>query len=281
MALPKKSRSTEAAAPISPKQEKVLIKALERSRMRVVLMGESPLIVHQWEQKAKLEMLRKQLRIPAVREPKDPYQQFLGSMYRFEDGGYGFPATGVKEALATATTDLEGIFKTQIYRNIFITGRRGFSIGAFADIKTPHELLELYSPNPPQMREDMVRLSGIGRTADIRYRAEFWPWAVRFNLMFLPDFIDSQSILNLLSQAGFTIGLGEWRQEKGGNSGAFHVASAEDVKEVEKWIKDGHKEPERIDVKAWIHQMEADAAADRKKKRSADANVVEDEEVTA
>jgi hypothetical protein len=239
------------AAPKKQQEVHIEIQRLQRASFQLMLYGETPLIVNAWTQKAKLEMLKKHMQIPSVREVKDPFEQFLATIYRFDDGEYGFPVVGVKEAMATATTDLEGIFKTQIYRNIFVTGRQGFQVGAFADIKSPIELAELFSPNPPRMREDVVRLAGMQRTPDLRYRAEFMPWALRLNVSFVEGFITQENIYNLIDKAGFTIGLAEWRQEKGGSNGQFHAANAQELKMVEKWIKAGHQEPEPVDVEGW------------------------------
>lgn len=233
----------------------VFIPALKQETIVVIIFGKTPLLCHAWNDKEKGVMLGKHMQQLSVREAKDPYQSFLRTIYRMDDDAYGFPVTGIKEAMATAAVDLEGVAKAQIYRNIMVTGRRGFQHAAFADLKSPQELGELFSPNPPRIREDMVRLSGMARTPDIRYRAEFWPWAIRFRVSFLPDFIARQSILNLTHGAGARIGLGEWRQEKGGNSGAFHVATVEEMVQVERWIKAGQKEPPVIDVQAWLQSL--------------------------
>jgi hypothetical protein len=260
------------------KQEAVQIAALKRSAMTLFVMGETPLIVQAWSQKARFEMLKKHMQIKLdVREAKNPYDHFLRSMYRTDDGTYGFPVVGLKEAMATATIGLQGVAKTDIYRNIAVTGKRGTQYAAFADLKVPQELAEVFSPNPPAMREDMVRLSGMSRTPDLRYRAEYWPWAVRFTIGFFPDFIDAENILNLVHHSGVRVGIGEWRVEKGGNSGAFHVADANEAKTIERWIKAGQQEPEPVDVAAWIqaHSVRADkedvasvvAAVPRKGKR--------------
>ena len=240
-----------------PKENRIQIEisALQTAAFELMLFGERPLITNAWTRKGLQQMLQKHMQIPTVREAKDPFDQFLQSMYRFEDGNYGFPVVAVKEAMASATTDMEGVAKTQIYRNIFVTGRRGFQLGAFCDLKSPIELAELFSPNPPTIREDVVRLAGIGRTPDLRYRAEFFPWALRLNVSYVKDFIRDVHIFNLVAKAGFTIGLGEWRQEKGGSNGGFRVATEEEKKQVARWIKAGPQQPKPMDVAAWLRSL--------------------------
>lgn len=242
--------------------ETIKIGEIVRTTTTIVLIGDTPLIVHAWSQKAKLMMLQKHMKQITVRDAKDPYDDFIRSIYRMENGAYGFPVVGIKEAMATAAIDHQNIAKSEIYRNVMVTGQRGFQVAAFADLKTPQELAELFSPNAPQIREDMVKLAGMQRTPDIRYRAEFWPWAVRFKVGYLKDFIDGDSVLNLLQSAGFRVGLAEWRQEKGGSNGSFHVADSNEVQTVEKWIKSGQKEPTPIDSRLWLASLKKASDAD-------------------
>jgi len=79
----------------------------------------------------------------------------------------------------------------------------------------------------PAMREDMVRV-GMG-TADIRYRAEFKGWRASVRLAYNKHALSSAQIVNLFNLAGFGVGIGEWRPEKDGQFGRFHVANETEV----------------------------------------------------
>lgn len=238
--------------PATPKGELIKIAALKRTVAKVTIFGDTPLIVHAWSQKARMEMLAKQMGKTLPRSIKDPYDDFLQSIYRYDDGNYGFPVVAVKAAMATVTADLPDVKRAQIHRNVVMTGRRGFQLGAFLDIKAPMELAELFSPNPPSVREDMVKLSGIQKVPDLRYRAEFSPWALEFTMAYDPQMFASESLMNLLGRAGFTVGLGEWRQERGGSNGLFHPATLQEAAQVAKWKKAGPKQPAVIDSQAWL-----------------------------
>jgi hypothetical protein len=67
--------------------------------LRITLVGDTPLIVHQWSEKAKGHMRDKQMgKAAAKKEFKDPEQDFRDSLYVHADGRYGFPIIGFKSA---------------------------------------------------------------------------------------------------------------------------------------------------------------------------------------
>lgn len=72
------------------------------------------------------------------------------------------------------------------------------------------------------MREDMVRI-GMG-SADLRYRAEFRNWHIDMILEYnASGDYTLENILNILNAGGYVVGIGEWRPEKDGEYGRFHV----------------------------------------------------------
>lgn len=191
------------------------------STLLLPLVGDSPLIVHAWSEKARRQMADKQQkRAVRGREARDPWADFVGSLYwlnkpdvtdeaAVEAGRFGFPAIGFKAAAVTACTST-GITK--------IAARQAFHIdGEFVEIKAP----------PPSMREDVVRV-GMG-AADLRYRGEFWPWRVDLLVKFNADLLSAEQLANLFNLAGFAVGVAEWRPERDGVHGRFHVGSRQEV----------------------------------------------------
>ncbi|SNT19441.1 hypothetical protein [Sphingopyxis indica] len=173
-----------------------------------VLVGDSPLIVHAWSEKAKRQMLDKQMKkATKAREAKDPEADYEACFYKTEAGAYGFPAIGVKAAMVSACR--------------FVDAKMTVMRGAF---HIDCEMLEVIGE--PRPREDMVRV-GMG-TADIRYRPEFVDWRIPVTIKFNASVISAEQIANLLNAAGFGVGIGEWRPEKNGSYGRFHVATSEE-----------------------------------------------------
>lgn len=184
---------------------------LEIQQVKITVVGDSPLIMHKWSDKAK-EMMRskQQKRATQGREAKNPKQEFEDSIHRLEDGRVGFPAIGFKAAAVTACTSIAGVTKVAARQAFHIMGDLVPILGADA-----------------KMREDMVRV-GMG-VADIRYRAEFWPWHADLEISYNTRALSIEQIMNLLNTAGFGVGVGEWRPERDGQYGRFHCAHDEEI----------------------------------------------------
>lgn len=214
----------------APKTETIELPRLDIQAMEVTLVGDTPLIVHAWSQKAKREMLDKQMKRPkGGKQAKDPKADFEASLYRLPDGGFGFPSVAFKSAAATAALTIDGMKKAQVLRAFMVVGEQVDVPGAFDGTVMRHDLARIEGP-APRMREDMVRV-GMG-TADLRYRGEFWPWHTRLLVRFNAGVLAPAQILNLFNAAGFAVGVGEWRSEKKGQNGAFHVAAEGEIERL-------------------------------------------------
>lgn len=180
------------------------IPSIDVRTIKLRLVGDSSLICHAWSKKAQGEMLDKQMKkAKTARVAKDPEQDYLDSLYPHPDGGYGFPCVAFKSAGVSGCRFTEGVKMT--------TARGAFHVvGELAKIE-----------GEPNMRQDMVRV-GMG-TADIRFRGEFKQWAVTLTISYNASVISPEQIANLYRLAGFGIGVGEWRPEKDGSYGRFHV----------------------------------------------------------
>lgn len=131
----------------------ISIPKIDVRQMEITLIGDSPLICHRWSEKAKKEMLDKQMKkAKTAKTAKDPEADYKASLYPL-DKGYGFPCVAFKSAAVGACRFSDGMKMTE--------ARGAFHVvGELAPID-----------GTPTMREDMVRV-GMG-TADIRFRGEF------------------------------------------------------------------------------------------------------------
>jgi hypothetical protein len=188
----------------------ILVPPIEIKTYTIGIVGDSPLIVHAWSKKAKHEMLDKQMgKARGKKAPKNPEQDYQEAFYRCENGQPGFPTIAFKAAAVNAASQVEGLTKV-------------FLRGAF---HTQGELVEIIGT--PHMREDTVRV-GMG-TADLRYRPEFSEWRANLIVRLNTRAITIEQLLHLFNQAGFSVGVGEWRPEKDGSMGMFHIESIQEV----------------------------------------------------
>ena len=72
------------------------------------------------------------------------------------------------------------------------------------------------------MREDYVKIPKTG-AADLAFRGEFKQWKSTFTINYIEGIYSIEQIINFINLGGFTVGIGEWRPEKGGSFGRFHV----------------------------------------------------------
>lgn len=214
------------AAKQSTSEQVVVLPPLNLETMMVTIVGDTSLICHAWSHKARREILDKQRKkAKQAKAAKDPEEDFRQSLYEIRSGGYGFPSVAVKAAMITAVTSVGGITKVAARQSFRVIGERADVDAALPGVVIRQNLIRILS-GEPMIREDMVRV-GMG-TADIRYRGEFWPWVMNFPIGYNANVFSSEQLLNLLNVAGFGVGIGEWRAERNGESGSFHVATEDD-----------------------------------------------------
>lgn len=211
-------------------QEKteIHIPQLNIGTLKITATGIAPLVCHRWSEKAKKQMLDKQMKAAKrAKEAKDPYRDFIETLYFIEGAPdapegeltfastCGFPAVAFKKAAVSACRQVDGIPMTQARQMIFVKGTdRGMK---------GEDLVKVNGT--VRMREDMVRIDG-GRTADIRYRGEIVDWSCDLYVEFDADVLSADQVLNLFARAGWGVGVGEDRPEKsGGQWGRWELAS--------------------------------------------------------
>lgn len=195
---------------VTPTQ-RVEVEELNLKTIKVNIQGTSPLIVHRWSEKAKKEMLDKQMKkAKQAKEAKDPEQDYRESAYSLNGkydkknwgkAGFGFPAVGFKNSMVTAVTSAGNMTKVAARQAFFIEG----------------DLIKINGK--PTMREDMVRLQM--NTADIRFRCCFEKWDAEIPVSYNANVVSADQIVNLMALAGFGVGVGDWRPEKNGQCGRF------------------------------------------------------------
>jgi hypothetical protein len=188
------------------------IDALKQGRVTLRMIGTTPFYFNAMSAKAKRTLLIGGGKKTAAekRELKhDPEQEFRDSVYRLPGGEtlLGFPAPGVKGAMATAALETPGVTKTSVQRLIFL----------------PEQKIKIWGK--PMLKMDVVRSADMAKTPDIRTRAFLPRWCAEVDIAFVTPTLSVHSVVSLLSNAGAIVGIGDFRQEKGrGSYGTFAVA---------------------------------------------------------
>lgn len=208
-------------------EQVVEIRPLDIQQVKIKIVGDTPLIVHAWSEKARRQMLEAQMKTTKTKakDVRDPYDDFINSMYWLTEkpestpeafakavkkgAKWGFPTSAIKQAGNSAAYRLSWCKNQMELRgSYFLTSE----FGELAEIKG----------SVPEMREDMVRI-GMG-SADLRYRAEYREWHMDLILEFnASGNLSLEQIINVINCGGYVTGIGEWRPEKDGNNGRYHI----------------------------------------------------------
>lgn len=187
----------------------VEIKPVSYQSLSFGIVSVSPLVMHQWTDKARRALREKHAgRKTKEREKRDPQAEADAATYKCEDGTPGIPAIAFKSSLISAAHKDLGIEKTLIRKAVF-TG-----------LADPQQLLPITFERM-EVREDLVRV-GAGQP-DLRYRPYFFNWKCSMVLQFEPSMVRIEDLLSLIDRAGLSVGIGEWRPEKGGEYGRFKI----------------------------------------------------------
>lgn len=195
----------------------------------VWIVGDTPLITHAWSQKARLEMLQKQVKATkAGKEARDPHADFVSSLYEMGKDTYGFPVTGVKKCILSVAHKDKGIARTAVLSALFLDAEmvrvRPALAGAICDMP----LVRIWGSGP-EMREDMVKIGlGINKTANLAYRGQFTVWAMRIAGRFNSSAVTAEALSFLIQESGLATGIGEWKNASQGVFGSFHLADEEE-----------------------------------------------------
>lgn len=196
------------------------IDALKQGRVKLRMIGNTPLYFNAMSAKAKRSLLIGGAKKTAAERKEikhDPEQEFRDSAYRKRDGEtlLCFPAPGVKGAMATAALETPGVTKTSVQRLIFL----------------PQQKIQIWGK--PYLKMDVVRSADMNKTPDVRTRAFLPRWVAEVDIAYVTPTLSAHSIVSLLQNAGVIVGIGDFRQEKGrGSFGTFSVAG-DDIGELQ------------------------------------------------
>lgn len=205
------------------KKEKIVeLNKIDIKKAEITIKGTTPLIVNNFNEKSRRQIIEAQMKKPKVKEERNPIEDFMRACYWLtpmpkefteesfdkalkEGARFGFPSKGIKASIVSGA-----------YRNN-MTKDKVSLYGAFL---IPQEFVEI-KYETVVMREDYVRIAHNG--TDVRFRPEFRNWEMTFEIEYNENTYSLEQIVNYINLGGFSCGLGEMRVEKGGNFGSYSV----------------------------------------------------------
>lgn len=204
------------------KNEVVDLKPIQKNYIEITIKGITPLIVNQFDEKSKRQIIESQMKKTRIKEIRNPMEEFMRAFYWLtkmpeefteesfakalkEGARFGFPSKGLKASIVSGA-----------YRNGATKDKVSLN-GAFF---IPDEFVEI-KYEEVVMRTDYVRIARGG--TDMRFRPEFRDWSITFNIIYTSNIYSIEEIVNFINLGGFSCGLGEMRADKGGNFGSYEV----------------------------------------------------------
>ncbi len=197
-----KAEAARKARGTSKETVRIHVEPIQTQEFILRIVGIAQLVVHKWGEKPIRDIEAKQRAGNTAkgrskqREKRDPKAEYEASRYKMSKGKDGFPSCGIKASIVTAGQRFHKIDKVFLRGAFWVEG----------------DLTPINAK--PVMERHTVRLSGINRSMDLRYRPVYKNWSMDIRISYDPDLIDPETIVNLANRAGRSVGIGEGRPEK-------------------------------------------------------------------
>jgi hypothetical protein len=216
---------------------------LRSNRVRLaVTITLGQVLMNRWDQKSLVQMLGKMTGHDVPRGNKDLHGDYEASWYRNEKGDLALPCRVIKAAIVEGAISTDGLVsKAELKRELRVMGHT-----------SPLDL------HGKEIEMD-VRLVKNQMTPDIRARAIVPAGATAEFVLDFPQTLSVDRVMAALTSAGATIGVCDWRPQKGGEFGTFEVTKTTgEVKEVERVIKAcAHPEEQFVIPEYMLHAIDA------------------------
>lgn len=203
-------------------KKEITIKPIKIKEVEITIKGLSPLIVNNFSEKSKRQILDTQMKVTKEKELRNPIEDGMRACYWLtpmpdefteesfekalkEGARFGFPSKGIKASIVS------GAFRNNMTKD---------KVSLYGAFFIPDELVEIKYESM-RIRNDYVRIAHGG--TDVRFRPEFDNWTMTFKMRYNENAYSLENILDFINLGGFSCGLGEMRTEKGGNFGSYEV----------------------------------------------------------
>lgn len=209
----KKSKTPKAPkAPKEPRLDTAFLLRGSETFMAIRLRGDR-LFVHQWTQKAVIEMLGKMTGHDMARLDLDLEEEGKNSAYRNVEGADVIPCRVLHKCFTEGATRTRGEVKAHLFSS---------------DVRVVGHTSPLTFEKVDRCDVRMVKVGGWQeRTPCPRARTMYYDWSCEVVLRFHEAVISPKKVVSAIVEAGANIGLCEMRLAKGFAYGGFSVEAIE------------------------------------------------------
>jgi hypothetical protein len=191
-------------------------KQLEATTVKTIdveIRGITPLLIHRFDEGAEQSGTTRAVMV----QPKDPRAEALKAAYVAADGTYYFSAFAIMGAMGNAGANHKTKGSRKTLRFVVPSAVR----------VTSDTVTILNGDGPAKSFEVDARPVTIPATKGriMRYRPRFNDWGAKFSLVVDDALLTIENAQQLLTEAGRSIGIGDFRPEKRGPFGTFRVVS--------------------------------------------------------
>lgn len=185
--------------------------------VQVQIRGTAPLLVHRFTEQSEAAPKTRRIEMRNA----DPRVEAGNNAYTAPDGTFFFSAAAIPAAMGAAGASHKAVGSRKTLRFIVPSAVRTTSDAVtILDGEGPAATFEVDS-RPVTIPATKGRV--------MRHRPRWNNWGAVFDLVIDDNLLNPDTALQLLSEAGQSIGIGDFRPEKRGPFGTFVVTSWQDV----------------------------------------------------
>lgn len=181
----------------------------------VTVEGMTPLLQNRFTEDAQEEIMNKQGgKAKMGRKPRNPEEIAHNALHSMNGGGppYGFPSGGLQKAMAMAGYRFANQKTTEINGCVNVLG----------------DLLEIEGGEPVRDSRP-AKIPGRNGSWTIAHRGRFDQWEIKVPIRYNASIMSLEQVLNLISLAGFSVGIGCFRVENKGTFGQFRIKEVQEI----------------------------------------------------
>jgi hypothetical protein len=187
-------------------QTNVHLQELKKEKITIEIIGVTPLLMEKMDMNVVERYNLKKGKKLSEKDEKIEEEKYEAKKHLTDDGKVGFPSTAFLKGMVEVAPYLDGLDKKKVRGSVRI-------LGDILPIKFKTETKDT----------KWGKTSGITKAPRKIIRPKFSDWSCELDIVYNASNISAEQIINLLTWAGFQMGIGGFRPEHSGTFGQYEV----------------------------------------------------------